>query len=234
MTFTGDSGRTRGGAVSAELMRSIAVAILVVNVAAIITQSATATAGAAAASRTLEFSCRTFPPTVSENALMELFGRDHVRTALVDGGGADGEQTPGTVLFPEEPNAKVQILWKLKEPKTNPFLVWIEGSSSRWRTPEGISFGTDLHTIERINRRPFRMAGFGFDGSGTVTSWTNGQLNTRGTGCQMQVSLGFEPASAHAKFISRQVIGDHDFSSGHPAMQELNPRVYKMFIDYSR
>ncbi len=210
------------------------IVAVTLGITAFATRSPTSVVHAAETQRTLEFSCRTFPPTVSESALTELFGRDHVRSALVDGGGAEGEQTPGTVLFPEEPDAKVQILWKLKEAKTNPFLVWIEGSSSRWQTPEGISFGTDLHTIERINRRPFRMAGFGFDGSGTVTSWTNGQLNTSGTGCQIRVSLGFEPASEHAKSISRQVIGDHDFSSGHPAMQELNPRVYKMFIDYFR
>lgn len=32
----------------------------------------------------------------------------------------------------------------------------------------------------------------------------------------------------------RQVLGDKEFSSGHPSMQALNPIVYEVFLDYAR
>jgi len=36
---------------------------------------------------------------------------------------------------------------------------------------------------------------------------------------------------ARARFYN-QVIGDREFSSGHPAMQALNPFVYEIWLEY--
>jgi hypothetical protein len=47
---------------------------------------------------------------------------------------------------------------------------------SLWRTTYGITQGTTLLELERINRKPFRLAGFDFDYSGTVLSWESGLL----------------------------------------------------------
>lgn len=189
----------------------------------------------------LEFSCSTFSPDTSEAQLVRQFGSANVRTGPVAGGGAEGDYTQGTVMFPETIDAKVEILWKNRESKSAPSLVWIHGSRSRWRSPEGITLGSHLNMVERVNRRPFRMAGFGFDGSGTVTSWSEGQLAAPdGAGCRMRLSLDnrFEtaPVSNDAgaiRALSRQVMGDRQyFSSGHPAMQALNPQVYRMLLEY--
>ena len=173
---------------------------------------------------------------------MGRFGSEYVQTGPVAGGGAEGDYTQGTVMFGETSNAKVEILWKVLESKSAPYLVWITGRQSRWRSPEGITLGTDLRTIERINRRPFRMAGFDFDGSGTVISWGGGRLAVPdSTGCKMRLSLdlryepaGGTPITADRAALNRQVEGDRYFSSGHPAIQALNPRTYKMFLQYDR
>jgi hypothetical protein len=186
----------------------------------------------------LEFSCATFPATATESMLRERFGADHVRTGPVEGGGAEGEFTEGTVMFGESSDAKVEILWKNRPSKSVPFLVWITGQRSRWRSPDGISLGTDLKAVERANRRPFRMFGFGFDGSGTVASWNEGRLAaSTSAACRMRLSLGtgsIENYEAARLRAYEQVAGDKVFSSGHPAIQKLNPRVYKMFLDYER
>ena len=191
--------------------------------------------------RRLEFSCATFSPDTSEAELIRQFASANVRTGPVAGGGAEGEYTQGTLMFPETIDAKVEVLWKNREAKSAPSLVWINGSQSRWRSPEGITLGSQLKMVERVNRRPFRMAGFGFDGSGTVVSWSGGRLTgPDGAGCRMRLSLNdpFETPRASNEIaarqaLSRQVMGDRqDFSSGHPAMQALDPQVYRMFLEY--
>ena len=46
-----------------------------------------------------------------------------------------------------------------------------------------------------------------------------------------QVVMRLRPgANATGSPEYRQVLGDHVFSSGHPAMQALNPRVYQMIV----
>src|SRR5262245_41902241 len=52
-----------------------------------------------AAPRNLLFSCATFPADATEAQLVERFGSRNVRTALVEGGGAEGERTEGTIMF---------------------------------------------------------------------------------------------------------------------------------------
>jgi hypothetical protein len=91
-------------------------------------------------------------------------------------GGAEGDYNEGTILFAAIPDARLEILWKDRQGKRVPDWVSIRGKQSRWRTPTGISLGTDLQTIERLNTRPFRLLGFGTDVSGTGMSWSGGAV----------------------------------------------------------
>ena len=118
----------------------------------------------------------------------------------------------------------------------SPRLVFIRGGPSDWRTPSGIGFGSALHDLERLNGGPFRMAGFGFDGSGSVYSWAAGRLEEPAAApCRFRTALNsLDLSKDSAQVFYRQVIGDHDFSSGHPALQFLNPRVSYMGLDYRR
>jgi hypothetical protein len=104
-----------------------------------------------------------------------------------------------------------------------------------WHTADGITLGTTLLELERINRRPFRLAGFGWDYSGTVLSWSHGALDpVFGSDGSKKVYVRLiysNPAPPEY----RAVMGDGNFSSGHPAMQKINPHVYQMvFIFRSR
>jgi hypothetical protein len=107
--------------------------------------------------------------------------------------------------------------------------VWIRGEQSRWRTPTGLTVGLDLRFVERLNRRPFLLAGFGFD-AGTETSWRDGRLAApEGSACGVRAVFA-EPHDRAPH--SRQVQGGRQFSSGHPAMQALNPRIEKIWLEY--
>src|SRR6185436_1494412 len=110
-------------------------------------------------------------------------------------------------------------------------------TQGRWRTSSGITLGTDLKTVEKLNGRPFRLAGLAFDAQGTVVSWRGGRLEAQDSvDCHVGVRLRVEAPGngAASAALERQVTGDKDFSSGHPAMQALNPAAYELFLWFGR
>jgi len=185
---------------------------------------------------TLSFSCSTFPSTASEADLLARFGKANVTTAPVPWGGAEGDYNEGTVLFAGTPDAKVQIYWRERVVKRLPEWVSVFGKQSRWRTPGGITLGTALTTIEKLNRRPFRLIGFANDVEGTVVSWSGGQLETQDQkDCRVRIRVrtrfGVSPVPMDSV---RQVEGEREYSSAHPAMHALDPTVYELFLQYVR
>jgi hypothetical protein len=83
---------------------------------------------------------------------------------------------------PDNSLKRIEVLWADSE-KRVPKSVYVGGihnaaygDKSLWRTTYGITLGTTLLELERINRKPFRLAGFDWDYSGTVLSWNSGVL----------------------------------------------------------
>ena len=183
----------------------------------------------------LSFSCETFAPSIGEWDLVNRFGAAHVRSGLVPRGGAEGDWNPGTLLFADAPDRFVQLYWRDRTAKRWPDWVRLRGRFSAWRTPAGITLGADLKTVERLNGHPFRLSGFGTDVGGTVTSWLGGRLEgDDADGCSIRFRFNPDVASLdpQTRSMLNQVTGGRDFSSGHPAMQALNPRIEEAFISY--
>jgi hypothetical protein len=157
-----------------------------------------------------------------------------VQTAPVPWGGAEGDYNEGTVLFGSDPNATLQIYWADRAGKRDPQWVSVRGDRSRWHSPGGVTLGTSLKVIEELNGRPFRLLGFATDVSGTVMSWSNGRLSTDPGECRVRMRLRPAPEKTDRGLspLYRQLLGEREFSSGHPAMQALDPSVYELFIQY--
>jgi hypothetical protein len=173
--------------------------------------------------------------TATEADLKRIYGEQNVEAGKIHLG--EGEFESGTVLFPEDPMKRIEVLWSDAEGKRYPKSVHLGGirnaafpDRSVWRTTYGITLGTTLFELERINRKPFRLAGFAFDYSGTVLSWNGGALEgvfvSDGTKKVFVRLIYSEPAPPE----HREVLGDRSFSSGHPAMQKINPHVYQMIF----
>jgi hypothetical protein len=144
----------------------------------------------------------------------------------------EGFSEPGAVLFHDSPADRIEIVWSDGDKRARPRFVRVRSKSSRWKTADGITIGSDLKSIERINGRPFRLFGFGWDYSGSVSSWAGGSLERGETpGCLLRVALR-PPGDGNWPAVWQQVVGDREFSSGHPAMQELNPQVYQLVLDF--
>ncbi|HSJ76062.1 MAG TPA: hypothetical protein VK899_07775, partial [Gemmatimonadales bacterium] len=166
-------------------------------------------------------------PEGSEVELRERYGPAAVDSARIELG--EGETTPGTVLYPDDSLRRAEIVWKDTLSRRRPARVILRGAQSKWQVGQGISLGTSLRDLERLNGRPFVLAGFGWDYAGVITDWKGGALDSTLTG----IKLYLDPGSAQQQSAAySQVLGDRDYSSDLPAMQQLNPRVAQIFVDF--
>jgi hypothetical protein len=173
----------------------------------------------------------------SDASLAALFGPNNVRPVDVQLG--EGFTAPGTAVYPDDPTRRIEVVWS-DGTRTAPKEIRLTGDSSVWRTREGISLGSTLREIEHLNGYPFKLAGFAFDAGGTIVDCGRGRLtmlgctgggdSDRGRQTRRVVVRLTPDAAKYAAPEYRQVIGDRIFSSGHPAMQALDPRVYQMIV----
>lgn len=175
-----------------------------------------------------------FPSDLSAADLERQFGVGNVVNADVYLG--EGHYEAGAVLFPTSPQDRVEIRWYDREGRRFPLSVGIGDQESVWRTAEGIRMGTDLLTVERLNGKPFRLRGYGADGSGRTMSWQSGRLEKE-TGCTLRLRLmssaNRKPLSPLQAQLARQIDGgEGTFSSGHPAFQALNPAVDRIWLEF--
>lgn len=166
-------------------------------------------------------------PEGSEVELRERYGPSAVESARIELG--EGETTPGTVLYPEDGLRRAEIVWKDTVSRRRPARVILRGRQSKWQVGQGISLGSSLQELQRLNGRPFILAGFGWDYAGVVTDWKGGGLDSTLVG----VKLYLDPGRAQQQSAAySQVLGDRDYSSDLPAMQQLNPKVGQIFVDF--
>jgi len=172
-------------------------------------------------------------PDTTEEALRRSFGSSRVSRQLIDVG--EGDLEKGSVINPDAPRLTILVLWKDVAGRRRPASVRLRKVTTQV-VYEGIGVGTTLKALERLNGRPFQLAGFNFDYSGTVTSWLGGRLeNVGGSACEIKVRLLPElPKSPTREQLAagEATVGDRDFSSSDPNMQLLNPRVYEVLLIY--
>jgi len=171
-------------------------------------------------------------PRMSENDLRRIYGRRNVRSTKVSLG--EGEYEPGTVIYPNDPHRMIEITWKDAGRKRYPKRFQVTGERSVWSTLEGVGLGTRLKELERINGKPFVLAGFGWDYEGTVVSWEGGKLAEKFEKNDRVVILRLNDQTGHGlpEAEAGSVLGDRDFPSTNQVMQKINPKVYQIIIEF--
>lgn len=167
--------------------------------------------------------------TASELDLIRAYGHGNVRTQDINVG--EGVTERGTVVFPDEPIKRAAVLWKDLSNNQMPERIQITGSKTLWKMAQGITLGTSLRELERLNGRPFVLTGFGWDYGGTIISWERGAL-ARAFATGGRIILRLRPPSGLTQGVLRPVTGDREFRSNHATMQRLNPRIYQMIIEF--
>ena len=170
----------------------------------------------------------------SEAKLVELFGAGNAARDSFEV--EPGVAMPATILFASDPTRHAVVLWR-DESRAGPESVLIRGERSVWRTDRGITLGTPLATLRRINGKPLTLIGFGSDVGGTVLDNGGGALTELGTPVKGERSgrtlvLRVEPDPAQRDSPAyQQALGDVELSSESDAMRALNPRVFSLMVD---
>jgi hypothetical protein len=173
---------------------------------------------------------RVGPITASSSLedLRKAFGDSVVAGKEIDLGESVSEQ--GTVIYETVPSKRLAVLWENKKPSRVIICYqWMQGDCL-WRTTSGIGFNTSLKDLERLNGRPFKLLGFGWDRSGTVFSFEGGNLAALIKG-GLFLQLNPDEAGTNSEEY-RTVLGEGEFLSSLPAMQKLNPTVNSMELEF--
>jgi hypothetical protein len=153
--------------------------------------------------------------------LVKLYGASNV----VDRDLADGEDTvPGTVLFPNDPQREIEILWKDPNIRSAPECAHIWGKRSRWHGVGGVTLGTSVSELERLNGRPFHLAltNDGTDMAQETISWRGGFLEKefRGNGHIVLLIQG-----SPIEGVKPTGPSDFEVDSDSPAWRAQNPHI---------
>jgi hypothetical protein len=161
-----------------------------------------------------------------------LFGKENLvdrEMELPEGMGTEEV----TVLFPNVPSKKAQIDW-VDAKKVHPRTLTVDSSSSAWRTLEGVTIGTSLKELERINDGAFEVYGFGFDGAGAVGSWRGGRLQKSfSEGAERKIFVRMVLRNGGIRADENAVMRGQAYLSSLPVLQRLDPVVGEMSVEFN-
>ena len=166
-----------------------------------------------------------------------LFGTDNVHD-----GSFDSSEVPeaATVVFGNDTSAALAVTWDKERASTIHICFGTQSGPCRWRTASGIRIGLPLMELQKLNGKPFQLAGYGFDGQGEITSWRHGMLKEAPAACGHLVvrltpaaEVVGRPMSKRESNSLKQAQGDKPYSSGNPLILDLNPFVSALELQFT-
>ena len=156
-------------------------------------------------------------------SLVKTYGeRNVLKTKLYVGEGMEKE---GVTVFPDDKTTMVEIFWWDEDPSVVQ-MIRIQGENSKWHTPQGVTLGTTVKDLERLNEKPFKLLGLGWDYGGSVTNWNGGALD----GLHARVQAGADSNVGEEAFA--EIMGDKEIESSNSVLQEVNPTVFEIAVQF--
>lgn len=180
------------------------------------------------------------PATPHTVACSESFGKDSSHLKLVLGFGftnvtatdvkaPDGTKVAASVIFPDDPQQRLEVWWRNATSHSGTYLIDIAGQSD-WTAPGGLRLGLTLAELEKLNHKSFKLKGFDKNGVATISDWGVGELASLAGGCNSGVSLRADPK------VSAKIIGalspNKEYASSNPQMRAAKPTVSEILIGY--
>jgi len=181
-------------------------------------------------------------PATASNVLTcsGVFGKDstHLKLAIKydsrnvvfgDVDGPDGARIKASILFPNDPKRRLEVVWNNDSSRSDMSVIAINGKS-QWIAPKGLRLGLTLPALEKANGRPFKVSGFGADGSASVAGWEGGALSALPGGCRVGIRL---VADSKASPDARSTVtGNREFLSNDATVLAVKPSVGEILIGY--
>jgi hypothetical protein len=119
-------------------------------------------------------------------------------------------------------------MWKNESSRANTSVIAINGQST-WTGPKGLHLGMPIAAVEKLNGKPFQLAGFDQDNSGTALDWQGGALEKIPGGCKMSVRLVPDPKASED---ARKEAGGATLMSSDAAVRAVKPTIAEILIGY--
>ena len=167
-----------------------------------------------------------FAKNSSHLKLAQIFGAQNVTFTEVDG--PQNSKLPATVLYPKDPKRHLEVLWSNEAARADTRLVVINGQST-WSGPKGLRVGLPITALEKLNGKPFQLAGFDQDNAGTALDWQGGALEKMPGGCNVGLRLA---PDAKASAEARSAAAGKPLMSNDAVVRAVNPKVAEILIGY--
>lgn len=164
-----------------------------------------------------------FAKDASHDRLAKAFG---ARNVVAQGAGQSGGST---VLFPNDPQRRLEVTWRDPAARRRPATIIVEAQST-WRA-RGFRLGDPLARVEKTNGKPFRLAGFVGESGGAARDWQGGKLDKLSGGCQL--GMRFAPDPKAPPDARGKIAVSGDLTSDSPDVKAAKPVIIELIVGYS-
>jgi hypothetical protein len=177
--------------------------------------------------RTVACSNGAFSKNSGHLRLAQAFGVHNVDYTEVSGD--DGSTLMASVVFPNDPKRRLEVLWDDDTQRAGTRMIVIDGDST-WSAQKGVHLGLPLAALEKLNGKPFKLMGFEKGGMAIVSDWNGGALALLTDGCKVGVQFKADPKVAAA--VLDAAGSDKEFVSSDPTIRAAKPFVGEIIVAY--
>lgn len=160
-----------------------------------------------------------FAPDTSPDELRKRYGAANVRLGKVPG--AEGEQFPGVILFPDDPTRRAYLYFQNDQTLQGLSLVRVLDRESKWTLDNGLRMGMPLAEMVALNGKPISFYGLEWDYGGTIVDYHGGKLDARkDEQIGRSASLGLLDNGGQGIPDGKTPVGEGTYSSADPKYPE--------------
>jgi hypothetical protein len=167
-----------------------------------------------------------FAKNSSHLRLAQVFGPLNLTFTEVDG--PQNSKIKASVLYPKDPKRHLEVWWSNEAARSDTSLVVINGQST-WAGPRGLRLGLPIAAIEKLNGKPYQLAGFDQDNAGSALDWQGGALDKIPGGCKVSVRVVPDPKASED---ARKAAAGKTVMSNDAAVRAVQPKVAEIIIGY--
>jgi hypothetical protein len=167
-----------------------------------------------------------FAKNSSHLKLAQVFGPLNLTFTEVDG--PQNSKIMASVLYPKDPKRHLEVWWTNEAARSDTSLIVINGQST-WTGPKGLHLGLPIAAIEKLNGKPFQIAGFDQDNAGSALDWQGGALDKIPGGCKVSVRVVPDPKASED---ARKAAAGKTLMSNDAAVREVQPKVVEIIVGY--
>lgn len=168
-----------------------------------------------------------FSKAATHASLVKHFGAKNVAWETVDG--PEGSTYQVTAIYPKEPKRRLEVVWRDETGRKEPLGIDVKSEKTEWAGPGLVTMKMPIAEVERLNGKPFMLAGFQWDMWGWVLDWKDGNLPklAKAAGCD-SYTVRFDETGD-----SSGAMGEGPYASNSKGMKTAKPVVASFGVGFA-